>query len=225
LGVLPMGTLNHFAKDLRIPADVAEAARVIADGHIQCVDLGRVNGQVFINNSSLGVYARALVNRDATRSQWGLSKWQAMAIAALRTFWRAPMVHVRLDVDGEAEELKTPLVFVGNNRYRLDRLRIGGRDRLDEGVLSVYVARTSSRWGMLKLAIRGVMGQLEQARDFQTMFAREVTIVTRHKKKLHVAADGELRRMESPLRYASWPGALRVFAPEKRLEAPASGRG
>jgi diacylglycerol kinase family enzyme len=225
LGVLPMGTLNHFAKDLRIPADVAEAARVIADGHIQCVDLGRVNGQVFINNSSLGVYARALVNRDATRSQWGLSKWQAMAIAALRTFWRAPMVHVRLDVDGEADELKTPLVFVGNNRYRLDRLRIGGRDRLDEGVLSVYVARTSSRWGMLKLAIRGVMGQLEQARDFQTMFAREVTIVTRHKKKLHVAADGELRRMESPLRYASWPGALRVFAPEKRLEAPASGRG
>jgi diacylglycerol kinase family enzyme len=78
---------------------------------------------------------------------------------------------------------------------------------------------------MLMLAIRGVMGQLEQARDFQSMFAREVTIVTRHKKMLHVAADGELRRMESPLRYESWPGALRVFAPEERVAAPASGRG
>jgi diacylglycerol kinase family enzyme len=214
LGVLPMGTLNHFAKDLGIPLELAGAAKVISDGHVCLVDVARVDDQPFINNSSVGVYARALRERDATRSQWGWGKWQAMALAALKTFWRAPMVHVRLQVNGEAMALKTPLVFVGNNRYRLDLLNVGARERLDEGLLSLYVANTSSRWGMLKILVRGLLGQLEQSRDFQTMLTSEVTVETR-KKHIHVAIDGELREMELPLKYEIWPQALRVLAPRQ----------
>jgi diacylglycerol kinase family enzyme len=212
LGVLPMGTLNHFAKDLGIPIDVAKAAKIIAGGHVAAVDVGRVNGRVFVNNSSLGVYSEALLQRHASRSRQGVGKWQAMAVAALKTFWRAPMVHVRLEANGESRELKTPLVFVGNNRYRLDLLRIGGRDRLDEGVLALYVATTSTRWGMLKLMSRAMVGRLKQSRDFETLVTKEVTIWRR--KETLVAADGELERMEPPLKYESWPGALKVIVPE-----------
>jgi diacylglycerol kinase family enzyme len=215
LGVLPMGTLNHFAKDLGIPLELAGAAKIIGDGHVSLVDVARANGQAFINNSSLGVYARALRERDATRGQWGVGKWQAMALAALKTFWRAPMVHLRLQVNGHAMALKTPLVFVGNNRYLLDLLHVGVRERLDDGLLSLYVANTSSRWGMLKILVRGLLGRLRQSRDFQTMLTSEATVETR-KKRLHVAIDGELREMESPLKYEIWPQALRVFAPRPK---------
>jgi diacylglycerol kinase family enzyme len=212
LGVLPMGTLNHFAKDLRIPMDLGGAAKIIAGGHVARVDVGRVNGRVFVNNSSLGVYSEALLQRQATRSRRGVGKWQAMTAAALKTFWRAPMVHVRLEANGDSRDLKTPLVFVGNNRYRLDLLRIGGRDRLDEGLLALYVATTSTRWGMLKLMSRAMVGRLKQSRDFETLVTKEVTIWRR--KETLVAADGELERMEPPLKYESWPGALKVIVPE-----------
>jgi diacylglycerol kinase family enzyme len=226
LGVLPLGTLNHFAKDLGIPLDLAAAAQVIADNTPRPVDLARVNDQIFINNSSLGVYARAIVDRDATRSRWGLGKWPAMALAVLKTFRRAPLIEVRLEVEGAAARLKTPLVFVGNNRYRLDLLNVGARDRLDEGVLSLYVARAQSRWGLFKLVFNAALGRLQQDRDFETLYPRQVWIETR-RSRLHVAADGEVMRMNAPLHYEIIPRALNVLLPAAapgsvRESAPAS---
>jgi YegS/Rv2252/BmrU family lipid kinase len=213
LGVLPMGTLNHFAKDLGIPFDLAAAAQIIAANNPRRIDLARVNDQVFINNSSLGVYARALVERDATQRRARLSKWPAMTLAALKTFRRAPLVHVRLDAEGTVVKLKTPLIFVGNNRYRLDLLNVGARDRLDEGILSLYVARAQSRWGMLKLLLNGALGRLQQDRDFETLYPREVWMETR-RTRLHVAADGEVMVMNAPLHYEIMPQALSVFIPQ-----------
>jgi len=212
LGVLPMGTLNHFAKDLGIPFELAAAAKIIAANNPRRIDLARVNDQIFVNNSSLGVYARALVERDATQRRSRLSKWPAMALAVAKTFARAPLIHVRLDAEGTVVKLKTPLIFVGNNRYRLDLLNVGARDRLDEGVLSLYVARPQSRWGMLKLLLNGALGRLQQDRDFETLYPREVWMETR-RVRLHVAADGEVMRMNAPLHYEILPQALRVFVP------------
>jgi YegS/Rv2252/BmrU family lipid kinase len=212
LGVLPLGTLNHFAKDLGIPLDLADAAKVIAANNPRPIDLARVNDQIFINNSSLGVYARALIDREANQRRLRLSKWPAMALAALKTFLRAPLIHVRLDAEGTIIKLKTPLIFVGNNRYRLDLLNVGARDRLDEGVLSLYVARAQSRWGMLKLLFNGALGRLQQDRDFETLYPREVWMETR-RTRLHVAADGEVLRMNAPLHYEILPQALGVFVP------------
>jgi YegS/Rv2252/BmrU family lipid kinase len=212
LGVLPLGTLNHFAKDLGIPLDLAAAANVIAANNSRLIDLARVNDRIFINNSSLGVYARAIVDRDATRSRLRLSKWPAMALAALKTFLRAPLIHVRVNAEGTVEQLKSPLIFVGNNRYRLDLLNVGARDRLDEGLLSLYFARAQSRWGMLKLLFNGALGRLQQDRDFETLYPREVWMKTR-RTRLHVAADGEVLRMNAPLHYEILPRALRVFVP------------
>lgn len=218
LGVLPLGTLNHFAKDLGIPADLAAAAQVIAAGHAQRVDLGRVNDRAFINNSSLGVYSRAVIEREQTRQRRGWSKWTAMLWAALKTLWISPMLHVRLEVHGEKIHLKTPLVFIGNNRYRLELPQVGARDRLDEGVLSVYIATATTRWRMLKLLFRAAVGKLRESRDLEAMYAKEVWIETRH-RRLHVAVDGEIERMPPPLHYEIWPHGLSVLTAPDEMSA------
>jgi diacylglycerol kinase family enzyme len=222
LGVLPLGTLNHFAKDNGIPLDLAGAASVIADGCEAALDVARVNGRVFVNNSSLGVYARALINRDVKRDRLGMSKWAAMAWAVWKVFRRSPLLRVHMVTEGESLRLRTPLVFVGNNQYDLDLFRVGTRKCLDQGVLSLYIATTGSRWGMLKLGVRAALGRLEQSRDFETRCVSSVRIGTR-RSRVHVSLDGEVIAMDAPLKYEIWPGALKVLVPrERECEAPRS---
>jgi diacylglycerol kinase family enzyme len=215
LGVLPLGTLNHFAKDVGLPLDLPEAARVIAAGRVVAMDVARVNDRVFINNSSVGVYARALVDRDARRERVGLSKWPAMFLAMWKIFRLSPMVRVTIATPEGAVVRKTPLVFIGNNCYSLDLFRVGSRECLSDGILSLYVANTSSRWGMLKLGVRAALGRLAQARDFEMTSVEAVEINSR-RSTMHVAIDGEVMRMTTPLRYSISPGALNVLAPNTK---------
>lgn len=212
MGVLPLGTLNHFAKDNGIPLELSEAAAVVAAGHVRRVDLARVNERVFVNNSSLGVYARALVDRDARRDHLGMSKWPAMLLAILKIFRRSPLLRVRLATDEESLVRQTPLVFIGNNRYDLELFRVGARTCLDEGTLSMYIANTTTRWGMFVLCVRAALGRLEQSRDFETRCVEGVRIATRRATTL-VAVDGEVLLMETPLEYQALPGALELLVP------------
>lgn len=213
LGILPLGTLNHFARDLRIPLDLAGAADVIAAGHIGNVDVGEVNGRVFINNSSLGLYPRVVLEREAHRRRLRLSKWTALALAALRVFRRFPTIQVRLQI-GEQDMLRmSPLVFIGNNAYQLDLFNIGRRACVDRGELSLYIATAHSRWGILKLTFRALVGGLEQTRDFELFCLSSCSIETR-RHRLHVAVDGEVEELAPPLDYRVRPGALRVCLPE-----------
>jgi diacylglycerol kinase family enzyme len=214
LGVIPAGTLNHFAKDLGIPLTLAPAAQTIAAQHVERVDLGRVNDRIFLNNASLGVYARALVDRDARRDLHGLSKWPAMALAVLKVFKRHPLLRVRIVADGEPMFRRTPLVFVGNNQYELELLRIGRRACLTGGELSLYIANTSTRWGMFKLALRAAFGRLLQSRDFESMCVADVQIEPR-RRHVHVALDGEPNALAPPLTFTTWPQALPVIVPDK----------
>jgi diacylglycerol kinase family enzyme len=226
LGVIPAGTLNHFAKDLGIPTTLADAAQTIAAQYIEHIDLGRVNDRIFLNNASLGVYARALIDRDARRDLHGLSKWPAMALAVLKVFKRHPLLKVRIVADGEPMFRKTPLVFVGNNRYELELLRIGRRACLTAGELSLYIANTSTRWGMLKLALRAAFGRLEQSRDFQSMCTSEIEIHPR-RRHIHLALDGEPTNLAPPLTFTTWPQALPVIVPapkDSSVPLPSAGR-
>ena len=212
LGVLPLGTLNHFAKDLGIPLSLDDAVRVIAAGHSMQTDVGEVNGRIFINNSGIGLYPDILRHRDRQQRTLGRSKWHALAWATWSLLRRYPFMQVRLVIEGRAREFRTPFVFVGNNEYTMDGLRIGGRCRLDEGLLCLYVAQQPGRLGLLRLALHALVGRLRQARDFDALSATELLIETR-RKRLHVAADGEVWPMTAPLRYRIRPGALRVIVP------------
>lgn len=213
LGVLPLGTLNHFAKDNSIPLDLAEAVRVLAEGRVAALDVGAVNDRTFINNCSLGVYAEALVVRDEHRERNGLRKWPAMVLACLQVFRRSPMVKVRLEADGVALPRKTPLVFVGNNEYELELFRVGKRSCLNAGKMSLYIANVQSRWGMIKIVIRGALGRLSQAIDFETRCVEHVRIESRRSTRL-IAIDGEITRLPTPLEFNIRPGALLTILPQ-----------
>ena len=211
LGVLPFGTMNHFAKDLHIPLDLEGAVETIVSGHTVRVDVGDVNSRIFLNNSSLGLYPRIIRERDKVqRLGWG--KWPAYIWAALAVLRRYPFLEVRVSADGQALTGRTPFVFIGNNKYEMERLYIGRRARLDKGELSLYMTNRTGRLGLIRLALRALLGGLRQEKDFLALTTKEIWIGTKH-KRLRVAFDGEVDIMKPPLHYHVRPAALRVLAP------------
>lgn len=217
LGVLPLGTLNHFAKDLKIPLDLEGAARNIVEGHVARVDVGEVNGRIFLNNSSLGLYPSIVRQREKQQERLGRGKWPAFIWATLSVLRRYPFLVVRLSTDKEALVRRTPFVFVGNNEYEMESFNVGARSCLDAGQLSLYTAHRTGRLGLLRFAIRALFGGLRDEQDFDAMCTKEVWIETR-RHRLRVATDGEVTVMNTPLHYRVLPGALSVIVPRPAPE-------
>ena len=211
LGVLPLGTLNHFAKDARIPLALADAVATVVAGHQQRIDVGEVNGRVFLNNSSLGIYPDLVTIREEHQQQ-GRSKRHAALHACYAVLRRYPFMNVRLTLEGEERVRRTAFVFIGNNEYDTTGLVLGGRDSLTGGALSLYVGHRIGRWGLFMLVLRALFGRLRQAKDFDALTAQEILVETRH-RRLKVAADGEVEEMQTPLSYRIRPAALRVIVP------------
>lgn len=212
LGVMPAGTLNHFAKDLGIPLDPAEAARTLAGGRRIRVDVGEVNGRGFINNASLGIYADLVRTRERHQRRLRRSKRAAMLWAALEVLDRSPLLDLRLELEDGAQEYRAPFVFVGNNDYRMEGFVIGTREKLDAGLLNVYTTRRCTARGLLGLAARALFGRLRQADDFMESSVRSLRVETR-RRRLLVATDGEISAMDTPLDFRILPGALQVIVP------------
>lgn len=212
MGVLPFGTMNHFAKDLHIPLDLEGSIQTIVAGHAVSVDVGEVNGRIFVNNSSLGLYP-SIIRERQKQQRLGWDKWPAYVWAALAVLRRYPFLDIRLSVDGKELASRTPFVFIGNNEYEMETLNIGGRACLDAGELSLYMSDRTSRLGLIRLALRGLFGGLRQEKDFIALCTKEIWIGTKH-KRVRVALDGEVLVMEPPLHYRVRPKALRVLAPK-----------
>jgi diacylglycerol kinase family enzyme len=212
MGVLPLGTLNHFARDLGIPQDLEGALAVVAGGIVRRVDVGEANGRVFVNNASMGLYPHAVAAREQQQDEKGTGKWPAMCRAAIATLRRFPVVRVTLHLPKGAARVTTPLVFIGNNRYEMSLLSLGKREALDCGELWLYVASNRGRIGFVSLALRAVIGRLDQARDFLGVAVPAVVIEDR-RRTIPIAFDGEVCEVESPLRCLSRPAALPVIVP------------
>ena len=212
LGVLPLGTLNHFAKDLHIPLDLRQAVAVVAAGHIGHVDVGQVNHRVFVNNSSIGLYPSIVEAREELRKH-GHRKWLAMAIATLRVLRRYRGVTVSIDVDGQRRTWRTPFVFVGNNEYVIDGIGLGARARLDEGRLFVYLAPRVRARHLPVLLAKALVGRARQSGEFEIVPATELWIETKTAGRMRVAFDGEITTMRTPLHYRMCRKALPVVLP------------
>jgi len=174
-----------------------------------------VNDRFFLNNSSLGLYPRVMKGREVLRARRHLGKWPAFVWAALAVLRRYPFLDVRVRIDGSDLNRRTPFVFIGNNEYAMKGFRIGERARLDGGQLSLYVANRTGRLGLFRLALQALLGRLKQARDFDTAFAKSIEVQTR-RARLHVATDGEIGIMATPLFFRVLPGALTVVVPKPR---------
>lgn len=212
LGVLPLGTLNHFARDLKIPLDLEAAANTIVAGHTSTVDVAEVNHRIFVNNSSLGLYP-VIVRERSKLERLGFRKWPAAAWATIQALRRYPFLDVQLRVNGEYVDRTTPFVFIGNNEYAMEGFNIGLRDQLDKGVLSIYITHRTSRLKLITLAVRAVMGRLRDDKDFLALSSNEAKIETAH-KRLRVAFDGEVEVMKPPLQYRIRARALPVIVPK-----------
>ena len=219
LGVLPMGTLNHFAKDLGIPLEQEQAVAVIAAGRQLEVDVGEVNGRIFINNSSLGRYPEIVRGREQRQRRLGHGKWRALLSASIAAARRYPVLDVHVEVQGKTLVRRTPFVFIGNNEYTMEGFEIGVREALDRRLLSMYLTQRMGRFGLLQLAFMALFRRLDQARDFDVLTASGFTVKTRH-RRLRVATDGEINMMDTPLHYRLRPASLRVFVPAEKEDAP-----
>lgn len=213
LGVLPLGTLNHFAKDAGIPLDLEEAVAAIAGGGTRQVDVAEVNGRVFINNSAVGLYPELVKSREAQQRRLGRSKKAAMLIASLRAFWRFPRRRLTIRVAGHEGSIVTPLLFVGNNRYKMSLMELGQRDAIDQGELCLYAPLAGGPLHFLSVSLRAVIGREDRQKDFLALGdVREVEIGS-PRPSLMVATDGEAQTLETPLRYRIRPGALKLIVP------------
>ena len=212
LGVLPLGTLNHFARDLGIPLPLEEAIAVIRQQRIGLIDLAEVNGKPFLNNSGLGMYPDIVRDREHQQNRLGRGKWLAFAAATTSVLRRYPFLTLRMTLDGKEQLRRTPFLFIGNNEYSISGFTLGKRSGLQDGVLSVYCAQRISRLGLVRLALRSLFGRLRQARDFDALLTHELVIETR-RRRVPVSTDGEVNWMETPLHYRIRPQALQVLLP------------
>jgi diacylglycerol kinase family enzyme len=210
LGVLPAGTLNHFARDLKLPGDVSGAIAKVVAGHQVRVDAAEVNGHLFVNNSSIGVYPNAVAMREQLREA-GYRKWTAMVIAAWRVFRTYRGLHVQLSVNGREISTRTPFVFVGNNEYTIEGLKVGAREQLTSGQLYVYLAPRIHTRQLPKFVLRSLLGYADADGAFEIIPTTELTLTSTRYRRLMVALDGETIPMELPLHYKARPGALRVI--------------
>ena len=211
LGVLPVGTLNHFAKDLEIPTDLAKAVEVIGAGRTVAVDVGQVNGHTFINNASIGMYA-SLISERASMQRTGRGKWLAHGLAAMRV-WRRYRHHpVVLGIDGTRRAARTPFVFVGNNEYQLSGLELGGRKALEGGTLHVCMAPGMSRRGVAWMILAAIFADVCRLQGFESFTTTEVT-VDAAAPRVRTSIDGEVVMLDNPLTFRIRPRALRVRVP------------
>jgi diacylglycerol kinase family enzyme len=213
LGVLPMGTLNHFARDAGIPLDLKEAAAAIAAGRTKPVDAAEVNGHLFVNNSAVGLYPRLVREREAQQRHLGRRKRTAMLVAGARALWRFSSRRLTVRIAGMKAPVETPLLFVGNNKYETGLLSLGRRAALDKGELCIYAPLASSRLGFAWLSLRAVFGRPDRQDDFLTLEGVEEIEIDSRRDLVMVATDGEARLMETPLRYRIRKGAVRLIVP------------
>ena len=212
LGILPMGTLNHLARDLDIPFDLDQAAAIIAANQRRTIDLAEVNGRIFVNNSAVGLYPLLVDTREAGQRRWGWSKSRAMAAAAVRTLARFHHHRLHLSSGDKSATIDTPLLFVGNNDYSVALPSAGQRGSLSDGKLCVMVLRKTGRWGLVAVIARALVGR-SRGQDMIRADAIAELRVDSRASQLSVALDGETWRIAPPLTYRIRPAALRVIAP------------
>ena len=220
LGVLPLGTLNHFAKDLEIPVQIEAAIEIVAARQIRRVDLAEVNGEIFVNNSSIGIYPYMVIDRERRRTQHKLAKWVAVVPAFLRMMRHFPRRRLRIAAEGFERPYRTPCLCVGNNKDSMELFTARRRRRLDGGKLWLYVVKPREPFAFFWMVCRLCVGRMDQARDLDRFEVTDAE-VTAKTSRLPVALDGDVHIMHTPLHYRSRPGALAVLTP---AGAQANGR-
>lgn len=211
LGILPLGTLNLVARDLRIPLDLAGSIQALSTSEIRAIDAASVNDRYFFSNAGIGFFAGMARAREQERKEWRFGKWHAFVVALLRAVREAHRFDVEIDLGEGPRHHLTRAVLVTNNAF--DPATLLRKDRLDGGRLGVHVARHRARTDMWRTFLRLFTGSWQDDPDVEVMETVALTIAGRGRRRVDISTDGETWRATFPLRFKVHPGALRVLAP------------
>lgn len=211
LGVLPIGTWNHFARDLGIPVDWRSALEVALTGTIRQIDCARVNDRFFVNNVSMGLYPELIARREEHGRDY--PRWKARMYAAWSTLRKYPHVTVVVDSEFHQELIRTHVFMVSNNSYDLSRIGIEApRTNLGEGQLSVYWLPHTPRLQLMKLVARYLAGRMHEVPGFRSFRTRRMRVQS-SRSHVPVGIDGEAFTMATPLVITIVPQSLLVKVP------------
>lgn len=211
IAVLPLGTFNYFARRFDVPLDVEGALEVVAGGAPARADVGEVNGRLFLNSASIGLYPAVLQQRETTYRKLGRSRAVAYAVAALALVEPPALLNLRIEADGVGLARRTPLLFVGTNEYQMTSFGIRGGECVRAARLAAYITRPLGVVPMWRLACRALVRGLHGATEFEVVCARDLRVSLR-RRRVRVALDGEVVLLEPPLQFRMRPGALGVLA-------------
>lgn len=223
---IPLGTFNYFARELGIPLDAGAAARLLVDGSLRRVAVGTVNGRLFLNNASIGLYRRLIEQRETHKQRFGRNRLVAILSGLVTVLQPHPPYRLRLAIDGQPLTVSSPSVFFGRNALQMERLGLDEAAAVARGELAVLALREVGRRELLGLLLRGAVGNLETAADLHqyTALRVEVERLDRRQRRIRVAIDGELVDCTLPLVVEAVPDALAVIVPRPR-EGPIEATG
>jgi YegS/Rv2252/BmrU family lipid kinase len=207
LAVIPLGTFNHFAKDLGVPLELDKATKTALAGKERLVDVGQVNDQLFLNNSAIGFYPHLVAKRQSWQGKIG--KWLALVIASCTAVLKIKPYRLQLSIDGKVIHVKTRLLIVANNKYDLNNFGLAKRNKLDAGRLYVYVIKPHHLRGLVSVSLRLLFGKVTND-DFDCYDAQTIQIMNK-KARLYVGIDGESLHLKTPLTYTALPRSLAII--------------
>lgn len=215
-GVLPQGTFNYFSRAHGLPAPVDEALAMLLAGQPRAVQVGEVNGRIFLVNASLGLYARLLEERETYKARYGRSRGVAMGAALLTLLKGFRLWDLQVVDDGEPRRLRTPTLFVGNNPLQFEQVGVAEADSIEQGELAAIALEPIGRAAMLGLLAQAAMGRLGNAQEVQSFSFRSLDVAPARgpaSRRVRVATDGEVQWMQMPLRFAVSPRPLWLVKP------------
>lgn len=227
LGVLPQGTFNYFGREHGISSDTAEATRGLLTARVQAVQVGLVNDRLFLVNASLGLYPQLLEDREAFKQQYGRNRLVAFASGLITLLRHHRQLLISLEIRGKVHDIRTPTLFVGNNRLQLEQIGIPLEKAIENDELAAITLRPLGMMAMLWLLVRGVFGKLGEAQNVISFGFKRMTVrPSRHlKRRVKIATDGEIVWMETPLEFRVSPHPLYLLKPGTMPEPETSDTG
>lgn len=212
LGILPMGTANDLARTLKIPFDIEEAAKIIAQACVHSIDLGVVNSHYFFNIANIGLGVQVKKNLSYEMKQhWGILSYVRGFIKAVKTYtpFRAEII-----CDGRIYRVTSIQIAVGNGRHYGGGMTVSEEAQIDDGMCFLYSVKPSSFWEILKSAFAFRSGQFKQHHPVDLDCGSTIEIKT--SRRMAVSADGELVT-HTPARFTVHRAAVKVFVPDEYL--------
>lgn len=209
---VPCGTFNFFARTHNIPEDLEAALQVAIHGQPTDIRLGDVNGHIFLINASLGLYAKAIKEREMRTSRWGRNRLVVIISTLMSMLSAHRLLSVDIVINGKVEIFRTSMIFIGNNALQLRDLSMDVAKCMKQNMLAVVMLKAANQFNMVKTLMMGVTKTLEQAENVNSFCVDSLTIHTRSHTQT-VALDGEIFNLKTPLEIKALPGALRLMKP------------